>query len=115
MTNLARLPLFASALLASGASIGEELPAGAPQSIRIVSADVVEEGAKGDRQSTFTLVQSEQGKCFAIAPPGGEGMMAGESYVVVATGDVDDALKQRLATDHPGCALVEVVARTMKP
>lgn len=85
--------------------------AGAPQTIKIVSADVIEEGAAGDRQSTFTLVQSDKGKCYAIAPPGGEGLVAGESYVVVANGDVDQALRQRLATDHPGCAVVDVVAR----
>lgn len=115
MTMLVRLSLVATAMLASGACIADEPAMGAPQSIKIVSADVVEEGEKGDRQSTFTLVQSEQGTCYAVAPPGGEGMLAGESYVVVATGDVDDALKRRLATDHPGCALVEVVARTMKP
>jgi hypothetical protein len=115
MTILVRHWLFASAMLASGACIADELKPGAPQSIRIVSADVVEEGAKGDRQATFTLVQAEQGRCYAIAPPGGEGMVAGESYVVVATSDVDEALKQRLAADHPGCTLVEVVARTMKP
>ena len=115
MTILVRLSLFASAILASGACIADELPAGAPQSIKIVSADVVEEGDKGDRRSTFTLVQSERGTCYAIAPPGGEGSVAGESYVVVATSDIDEALKQRLATDHPGCALVEVVARAMKP
>ena len=115
MTILVRLSLFASAILVSGACIGDELPPGAPHSIKIVSADVVEEGEKGDRQSTFTLVQTEQGTCYAVAPPGGEGMVAGESYVVIASNDVDAALKQRLATDHPGCAVVEVVARAMKP
>ncbi|HEY6894901.1 MAG TPA: hypothetical protein VI258_12080 [Rhodanobacteraceae bacterium] len=115
MTILVRLSLFASAILASSACIGDELPAGAPQSIKIVSADVVEEGEKGDRQATFTLVQTEQGKCYAVAPPGGEGIVAGESYVVIASSDVDGALRERLATDHPGCAIVEVVARAMKP
>ena len=115
MTILVRNSLCAALILVNPACIADELSAGAPQSIKIVSADVVEEGATGDRQSTFTLVQSEQGKCFAIAPPGGEGMVAGESYVVVAANDVDAALKQRLATDHPGCLLVDVVARAMKP
>jgi hypothetical protein len=114
MTILVRISLGAASMLASTAGIADEGSPGAPQTIRIVSADVVEEGAAGDRQSTFTLVQAEQGKCFAIAPPGGEGMLAGESYVVVAASDVDDALKQRLATDHPGCTLVDVVARAMK-
>ena len=114
MTILVRISLGAASMLASTACIADEGRQGAPQTIRIVSADVVEEGAAGDRQSTFTLVQAEQGKCYAIAPPGGEGVLAGESYVVVAASDVDDALKQRLATDHPGCTLVDVVARAMK-
>ena len=115
MTILVRLLLVASSILASTACIADELPAGAPQTIRVVSANVVEEGAAGDRQSTFTLVQSDQSKCYAIAPPGGEGLVAGEAYVVVAASDVDDALKKRLASDHPGCTLVDVVARARKP
>ena len=115
MTILVRNSLAVALMLAGTACIADELPAGAPQTVRIVSADVVEEGAAGDRQSTFTLVQSDQKKCYAIAPPGGEGIVAGESYVVVAASSVDDALRQRLATDHPGCVLVDVVARAMKP
>jgi len=115
MTILVRISLCASLMLSSTGCIADELPSGAPQTVRIVSAAVVAEGAAGDRQSTFTLVQSEHGKCYAIAPPGGEGIVAGESYVVVAAGGVDDALRQRLATDHPGCMLVDVVARAVKP
>jgi hypothetical protein len=115
MTILVRIPLCVSLILASDACIGDEPPPGTPQTIRIVSADVVEEGAAGDRQSTFTLVQSDASRCYAIAPPGGEGIAAGESYIVVAASDVDDALKKRLATDHPGCLLVDVVARAVKP
>ena len=114
MTILVRISLGAALMLAGSACIADELAPGAPQTIRIVSADVVEEGAAGDRQSTFTLVQAEKGQCFAIAPPGGEGLVAGESYVIVAASDVDDALRHRLATDHPGCTLVDVVARAMK-
>jgi hypothetical protein len=114
MTILVRKSLCASLMLASAGCIADELPSGAPQTVRIVSASVIEEGAAGDRQSTFTLVQSEKGSCYAIAPPGGEGIVAGDSYVVVAATSVDDALKQRLATDHPGCMLVDVVARAMK-
>lgn len=114
MTILVRISLCTSLIVASTACIADE-SSGAPQAIKIVSADVVQEGAAGDRHSTFTLVQSEQGKCYAIAPPGGEGMIAGESYVVVAANDIDDALKHRLATDHPGCTLVDVVARSVKP
>lgn len=114
MTILVRISLCTSLILASTACIADE-PSGAPHTISIVSADIVHEGADGDRRSTFTLVQSEQGKCYAIAPPGGEGLAAGDSYVVVAASDVDDALRQRLATDHPGCALVDVVARAVKP
>jgi hypothetical protein len=113
MMVLVRISLCALLILASAACIADE-PSGAPQTIKIVSADVIQEGAAGDRRSTFTLVQSEQGTCYAIAPPGGEGMIAGESYAVVPSNSVDDALKQKLAADHPKCAIVDVVARAMR-
>jgi hypothetical protein len=32
----------------------------------------------------------------------------------VQASGVDDALKQKLAADHPQCALVDVVARAMR-
>lgn len=115
MTSHTRLSLCTLTMLASSACIADEPSAGAPQTIKVAAAEPVAEGAQGERSTTFMLVQSEQGTCFAIAPPGGEGMLAGESYVVVAASGVDDALRQRLATDHPGCVLVDVVARAMKP
>ena len=88
---------------------------GAPQTIKVAAAEPVEEGAAGDRHTTFTLAHTDENACFAIAPPGGEGIEAGEAYVVVAASDVDDALKEKLAKDHPGCKIVDVVARAMKP
>ncbi len=87
---------------------------GSPQTIRIAAAETVEEGAAGERRATFTLVHTDENACFAIAPPGGEGLDAGAAYIVVPASDVDDALKQKLATDHPGCKLVDVVARSVQ-
>jgi hypothetical protein len=86
----------------------------APQTIRIVAAEVIEEGEPGDRQWTFTLVSAESGACYAIAPPGGEGIAAGGSYIIVAASDVDDAIRAKLAADRPNCAIVDVVARAVR-
>lgn len=115
-----RFPLFA--LLACAAPVAaaaadESRPgdtSDAPTTITVTEAEPVEEGEPGDRRSTFVIVQTEQGACYAVAPPGGEGMVAGESYLVVAASDVDDALKQKLAVDRPGCVLVDVVARHVR-
>ncbi len=87
---------------------------GAPHTIKVAAAESVEEGEAGERRSTFMLVHSDQGTCYAVAPPGGEGMVAGDSYVVVQASGVDDALKQKLTSDHPGCAIVDVVARAKR-
>lgn len=86
-----------------------------PKTIRIVAAEAIEEGEPGDRQWTFTLISAESGACYAIAPPGGEGIEAGDAYIVVPASQVDEALKQKLTKDHPGCTLVDVVARSIKP
>ena len=100
----AQAPDVATAIDANGA---------APQKIKIVDAQPVEEGEPGERRTTFVIVHSDQGACFAIAPPGGEGMVAGDGYVVVPASGVDDALKQKLAADHPKCTIVDVVARSV--
>jgi hypothetical protein len=113
--HAALLACAATAILVPPAAHAADEGGGAPQTIRIVSATVVEEGAAGDRQSTFTLVEAEKGTCYAIAPPGGEGLDAGDAYVVVPASDVDAALRERLAKDHPDCKLVDVVARAVKP
>jgi hypothetical protein len=86
----------------------------APKTIRIVAAEVIEEGEPGDRQWTFTLISAESGACYAIAPPGGEGVTAGDSYIIVAATDVDEAIRTKLAVDRPNCAIVDVVARAVK-
>jgi hypothetical protein len=84
-----------------------------PKTIRIVAAEVIEEGEPGDRQWTFTLISAESGACYAIAPPGGEGISPGDSYIIVAATDVDDAIRRKLAVDRPNCAIVDVVARAV--
>ena len=107
------LALVAAASAAPSRATADE--PGAPQTIKVAAAEPIEEGAAGDRHTTFTLAHTDENACFAIAPPGGEGIEAGEAYVVVAASDVDDALKEKLAKDHPGCKIVDVVARAMKP
>jgi hypothetical protein len=104
---------FAAALSIPSSATADE--PGAPQTIKIAAAETVEEGEAGDRRSTFTLVHTDANACYAIAPPGGEGLAAGDAYIVVPASDVDDAAKQKLAKDHPGCKLVDVVARAVKP
>jgi hypothetical protein len=84
-----------------------------PKTIRIVAAEAIEEGEPGDRQWTFTLISAESGACYAIAPPGGEGISPGDSYIIVAATDVDDAIRRKLAVDRPNCAIVDVVARAV--
>lgn len=104
-------PLFVLAVSVANAA---DAP-GSPRTITIAAAQTVEEGAAGERRATFTLVHTSDNACYAIAPPGGEGLDAGDAYIVVPASDVDDALKQKLAKDHPGCTLVDVVARAVKP
>jgi hypothetical protein len=116
MTIRSMLAIPSLMLAFTVASATGEKPADAPstpQTIRIVAAEVIEEGAPGDRQWTFTLISAESGACYAIAPPGGEGISAGDSYIIVAASDVDDAIRSKLAVDRPGCAIVDVVARAV--
>src|SRR6185312_12699252 len=107
------IPATLFALVASACALPSPARAadepGAPQTIRIASAEPVEEGVAGERRGTFVLVRTDHDACFAIAPPGGEGLEAGDAYVVVPASQVDEALKQKLAKDHPGCTLVDVV------
>jgi hypothetical protein len=108
------LALAASAsVVLSAAHAADE--SGAPQTIRIATTEPVEEGVAGERRATFVLAHTDQNACFAIAPPGGEGIEVGDAYIVVAASQVDEPLKQQLAKDHPGCKLVDVVARSVKP
>jgi hypothetical protein len=60
------------------------------------------------------LVKSESGQCYAVAPPGGEGMTAGDAYAVVAATDVSDVTRAEMTKDHPNCKVVDVVARIAK-
>jgi hypothetical protein len=108
------LAFAATASIVTPAANAADEP-GAPQTIKVAAAELVEEGAAGERRATFVIVHDDQNACFAIAPPGGEGIDAGDGYVVVPASGVDDALKRKLAKDHPGCKLVDVVARAVKP
>ena len=108
------LALAATASIVPSAARAAADP-GAPQTIKIGATEAVEEGVAGERRATFVLVHTEQGACFAIAPPGGEGIEEGDAYIVVPASQVDEALKQKFTKDHPGCTLVDVVARSVKP
>ena len=70
---------------------------GAPQTITIAAVEPVEEAVTGERRATFVLAHTREGACFAIAPPGGEGIEAGDAYIVVPASQVDEALKQNLS------------------
>lgn len=86
---------------------------GAPETIRVASVESVAAGEEG-RKFAFKLVKTEAGACYAVVPPGGEGMLAGDSYAVVAAADIDDATRAALSKDRPTCRVVEVVARVAK-
>jgi hypothetical protein len=112
--HAALLALAAAASFVPSAANAADEP-GKPETIKVASAEAVAEGAAGERRTTFTLVHTDEGACYAIAPPGGEGLDAGAAYIVVPASDVDDALRQKLAKDHPDCKLVDVVARSVSP
>ena len=82
----------------------------APETIKVASTESVAAGAP-DRKFAFVLIKAESGQCYAVVPPGGEGMVAGDSYAVVAATDADPATRNFMTKDHPGCKVVDVVAR----
>jgi hypothetical protein len=82
----------------------------APETIKVASAESVAAG-ETDHKFAFVLIKSESGKCYAVVPPGGEGMVAGDSYAVVAATDADQATRDFMTKDHPTCKVVDVVAR----
>jgi hypothetical protein len=86
--------------------------AGAPETVKVASAETV----NADEQHTFafTLVKSASGKCYAVTPPGGEGITAGDAYAVVAATGVSDETRAEMTKGHPDCKVVDVVARVAK-
>jgi hypothetical protein len=104
--------VFATAALAADPPSASDQP-GAPETVKVASAESVSVGAD-DNKITFTLVKSESGTCYVVAPPGGEGMTAGDAYAVVAATDVSDAMRAEMTKGHANCKVVEVVARVAK-
>jgi hypothetical protein len=104
--------VFATAALAADPPGATDQP-GAPETMKVASVESANAGT-GDDAFAFTLVKSESGRCYAVAPPGGEGMTAGESYAVVAATDMSDVMRAGIAKDHPDCKVVDVVARVAK-
>lgn len=86
---------------------------GAPETVKVASAEAMSGGA-GEGKFTFMLVKSEAGKCYAVAPPGGEGMTAGDAYIVVAADGVPEDALAEMKKGHPDCKVVDVVARVAK-
>lgn len=86
-----------------------------PVIVKVTSLTVVDAGeAKGDPRASFGLVNREQGTCYAIAPPSGPTIEVGESYTVISASNIDDAMRTKLRTDYPKCAIVDVVGRSVR-
>jgi hypothetical protein len=111
--------LFACAVLAAAAPAFADdtsdlvSAGGTPETITVASADSAAIGAE-DHRITFVVVKAENGACYAVLPPGGEGIVAGDRYAVVAANDVTDAMRADLAKAHRDCKPVNVVARIAK-
>lgn len=86
---------------------------GAPETVRVASTESVSVGSEAQKFA-FMLVKSDAGKCYAVTPPGGEGMTAGDSYAVVAATGVSDFARAEMTKGHPDCKVVDVVARIAK-
>jgi hypothetical protein len=84
-----------------------------PVIVKVGSLDVVDVGTKGDPRGHFGIVNRKQGACYAIAPPAGATVEVGGSYSVIPAPDVDDAIRAKLASDYPKCAIVDVVGRSV--
>jgi hypothetical protein len=85
----------------------------APETVKVASAESVAAGAP-DRKFAFVIIKSEAGQCYAVVPPGGEGIVAGDSYALVAATDADQTTRDFMTKDHPNCKVVDVVARVAK-
>jgi hypothetical protein len=86
-----------------------------PVIVKIESLDPVDVGSpQGDPRANFGIVNLKAGTCYAFAPPAGATVEVGESYTVVPSRDIDDAIRAKLAADYPKCAIVEVVGRSVR-
>ena len=85
----------------------------APETVKVASAETVAAGAP-DRKFAFVILKSEAGQCYAVVPPGGEGIVAGDSYAVVPATDADAATREFMTKGHSNCKVVDVVARVAK-
>jgi len=86
---------------------------GAPETVKVASVESVTVGAD-ERKLTFVLLKSGSGQCYAVAPPGGEGMIAGDAYAVVAANGIPDEVRAEITKARPACKVVDVVARVAK-
>lgn len=85
-----------------------------PVIVKVESLDNVDVGStKGDPRANFGIVNLKTGACYAFAPPSGTTVEVGESYTVIPSPDIDDAIRARVAADYPKCATVDVVGRSV--
>jgi hypothetical protein len=85
----------------------------APETVKVVSAETASAGT-GEQAFSFALIKSDSGQCYAVVPPGGAGVVAGDTYAVVASTDTSDPRRADMQKAHPTCKVVEVVARLAK-
>jgi len=105
--------VLATAAFAADPPAASDQGGGAPETVKVASAETVAAGA-AEHKFAFVLIKTESGRCFAVAPPGGEGMTAGDSYAVVAATGVSDFARAEMTKGHPDCKVVDVVARIAK-
>jgi Tfp pilus assembly protein PilW len=117
MTKALRIVLLSAPFAFASAAFAADPPssdqAAAPETVKVASAESVAAG-DADHRFAYMLVKSESGQCYAIAPPGGEGMTAGDRYMVVAATDVSEATRAEMTKGHAHCKVVNVVARVAK-
>lgn len=112
--SLASLLFCVHARAAEPADSASSGDATAPVAVKVATLDVIDAGAtKGTPQGRFGLV-NQKGACYAFAPPGGPTVEVGVTYTVIPASNVDDALRETLRADHPKCAIVDVVGRSVR-
>jgi hypothetical protein len=105
--------VFATVAIAADPPSAPDQGGGAPQTVKVASAESIAAGAE-DHKFAFVLIKSDSGECFAVAPPGGEGLMADDSYAVVAATGVSDFERAEMTKGRANCKVVDVVARVAK-
>jgi hypothetical protein len=108
-TILALSPIGAA--IAADAS-GDPPP---PTMVDVKTTEVFDAGTtKGNPNAAFAIVNAAETPCYAIAPPSGAGVLAGERYALAPNADVPDELRKSIVARYPKCTIVDAVARVMR-